>query len=415
MAAEMTSTLLNLNLSAPEDSESSPENVAYINKLPIELLGDIATVASSRDPDSIWTFASVCRYWHIAALSTPNAWSSFYFSSESGVFKTSTAIYREKLQFNFSKLRLWLERAKSVSLQVTIKTRTSIPHLIEFQQSLQTKTFPWNQVGKLHLTTLPDDFDELFPTLDGQESDETSKASPRFGMLESLAVENHAKYEDLTPTTFTHIANVFLGTLLAANTTPNFLRHPPLRHLSLYGISIDETSFVFIPQLGQLQTLRLVKCKTRDCSLMDLIFPAQKHLISLRIDIMDDFQLFSPDQMSKTPVGNSNDRQGSTKSKLFEFPLLDELSITLLRNYNPPGLSNPLARISCPSLTRLTADDSILSPNTPFQTGFPKLKYLSIQSYGSFGSKKVLQILPSLNGTTVTHLTLYQATEPNYV
>jgi hypothetical protein len=237
---------------SPQQTESSPSR-AYVNDLPIELLGDIASILATLDPHSIWTFTSVCHYWRDAALCTPTCWARIH-------------IKDTQLDFNHirdPKTTLWLSRAKQSELEIRLDGRATPLLKAEPLNSISL-----SRIGSLHLGSW-----------DPQLAEWVSWGPLNFDALKVLSVNGRCSMTNMRVNLSTIVATFIAQEDKDKETGSIYAPH--LEELALKDVFINITTF---PKLSTLRSLKLLDCETnRSMSYLNLLAQAKNYLTILSL------------------------------------------------------------------------------------------------------------------------------------
>lgn len=292
-------------------------------------------------------------------------------------------------------MQLWLERAKACKLVVAFDIFKPAHALIN------TDISAWSRIRRLHLGSVPDDFDAVL-----------SSAGATFNALEALSIRyfiNWSMNREVRPT-FTRIVNAFLRRVEGEGIAYS---GPYLSQLSLDGVDIDSeaaASFASFPQLAQLRSLKLIHSFTEGSSIADLLIRASSNLTNLYLDLRGRVSHLPPEHAIFGVMLENGGKYN--KQSVIEFPHVKEMTVRIDdHNWFSQDL---LTRLRCPSLTRLTCDDHLARQDSPYQTKFPKLVHLFVNSKSSFGTSYVQDWLPALSPGLSTLTFLYPRIHGDY-
>lgn len=204
--------------------------LSICGRLPLDILGLIATALVDADPYGIWSFGGVCRAWSEAAICTPRAWSKVLLEKPRAVEQT----------------KAWVHRAKAVPIELAV-THTEAMH-----PGLRD-VLVGRRVLKLHTPA------GLLKT--------DTYAGVEFGGLDTLSVHSYAQEE----------TGPLLDNLLSSTTPPSALQNlnicrmianpepmtlPLLKslHLTLSTLWLADFAILIQSLSGTLQDLHLQQC-----------------------------------------------------------------------------------------------------------------------------------------------------------
>lgn len=333
---------------------------AYIYRLPLELLGDIAFVASELDPHSIWTFVTVCRYWRVAALSTPACWSRIHIKDTE----------RDRAHLMDPKMTLWLSRARHSELEICLHGRTSA---MLFAEPLERVSV--SRISTLHLGTWDPSF----------------ALRQSLGPLHFTALRTLSVGEPNGPHSKTKLSTI-VTTFIAAETDAKgtwSMYAPLLEHLAVSHVFIDIKSF---PRLATLRSLKLSQCEFgQSTPCLSFISQAKQYLQT--VSLVGISQKYTP---------YSSRSQTETLIEEVEFPKLTSLTLIDLATatLKPKEI---VSNMRCPSLNRLTCNDDLLSAVHPGL--FPRLSNLFVQTTSCGRNSRYERVLSEFE---LSYLTIYR-------
>jgi hypothetical protein len=316
----------------PSDTPKEPPSRAYVNGLPIELLGDIASILATLDPHSIWTFASICHYWRAAALCTPTCWAR---------------IHIKDTQLDFTRIRdpkttLWLSRAKQSELEIRLDGGAAPLLKAEPLSSISL-----SRIGSLHLGSWDPKLVEWL-----------SWGPLNFDALKVLSISGRCgvmnRRVNLSSIVATFIAQE------DKDKETHSISAPHLEELALKDVFIDIATF---PKLSTLRSLKLLNCDTdRSISYLSLLAQAKNHLTTLSlINITQDWSGYRV----STPLA----------LRELELPLVTSITLLGIETRLPEPQAF-ITSLRCPAAKRLTCDDKSLG--YLLNPAFPSLTHLFV-------------------------------------
>jgi len=206
------------------------QSLSICGRLPLDVLGLIATALVDIDSRGIWSFRSVCRSWDEAAVCTPRAWSKVVLEKPRAIEQT----------------KAWVHRAKTVPINL------AVTHPEAMHPGLQS-VLVGRRILKLHTPA------GLLKT--------DTYSGVEFGGLDTLSMHSY-DYDEAGP---------LLDRLLSFPTPPSGLRHlilrrmvanpnstalPHLRslHLTLSTLWVADFAILVQTLSGTLQELHLQQC-----------------------------------------------------------------------------------------------------------------------------------------------------------
>jgi len=206
------------------------QSLSICGRLPLDILGLIATALVDVDPYGIWSFRSVCRAWSEAAICTPRAWSKVLLEKPRAVEQT----------------KAWVHRAKAVPIELAVShTEAMHPGLRD--------VLVGRRVLKLH-------------TPAGLLNTDTY-GGVDFGGLDTLSVHSYAQEETgplldylLSSTTPPSALRHFNIRRMIANPDPTTLPHLKSLHLTLSTLWLADFAILIQSLSGTLQDLHLQQC-----------------------------------------------------------------------------------------------------------------------------------------------------------